>query len=431
MNVKIEIVNENMAVVTAEIDAKKVDEAIDGAVNAVFKKENADKEASGADKEKMLTERKEEIYGVATEMLAKDAHYNAVTMNRIQPVSYPKIEVKGELEAGKDAVIVITFDIVPKLHLGKYVGIEVKKQEISVTNDEVNSLVKSELYAKKQIIAKTTPAENGDTVVIDFEGFCDGVAFDGGKAEKYSLKLGSGTFIPGFEEQLIGTSAGEETEVNVKFPEAYTPELAGKDAVFKIKVHAVQEERIPSLDDITVKEISGGACQTVAEYFELKKNELTKKKEDEAENEIAGELFNKICQDSYANIPDSMVEGALEADIKNLENQAKAYGTDVDTLLMYMGAPSLEIYKEKKREYIKNEIIFSLAIEAIAQAEGLIPTPKEIDDEYTAEAERMNDERTVEERVQELKSKHHPSSVASYLMGKRVLDFVRSKAIIK
>ena len=257
------------------------------------------------------------------------------------------------------------------------------------------------------------------------------MAFDGGKAEKYSLKLGSGMFIPGFEEQLVGKSAGEDTEVFVKFPDAYVPELAGKDAVFKIKLHAVQEEKIPTLDGSTVKEISGGAYSTVDAYLEAKKSELQKKKEDEAENALAGELFNKICEDSYASIPDSMIEGALEADIKNLENAAKSYGMDIDTMIMYMGAPSLDAYKETMRAHIKNEIIFSLAIEAIASKEGLMPTPKDVEDAYTAEAEKMNDEKTVAERVEELKKKHHPSSLASYLMGQRVLEFVRSKAIVK
>ncbi len=431
MNVKIEIVNENKAIVTAEIDAEAVDKSIENATLAIYKKENDGKEPTDEEKSKILEEKKAEIYGAATQMLASDAHYNAVTMNRIQPASYPEIDTKGALEAGKGITMVISFDIVPKLHLGKYIGVEVTKQATEVTNDEVNSLVRSELYAKKQIIAKSTPAVLGDTVVIDFEGFVDGVAFDGGKAEKYSLKLGSGTFIPGFEEQLVGKVAGEETDVLVKFPEQYTPELAGKDAVFKIKVHAVQEEKIPALDDITVKEISGGEFNTVADYLEAKKCELLKKKEDEAENALAGELFNKICNDSYANIPDSMVENALDADIKNLEKSAQAYGIDVDTLLMYSGAPSLDAYKEAKRAYIKNEIIFSLAIEAIASAEGLLPTPKDVEEAYTAEAEKMSGEGTVEEKAAELKKKHHPSEIASYLMGQRVLEFVRAKAIIK
>lgn len=431
MNVKIEIINENMAVVTSEIEAKRVDEAIDGAASAIFKKENEGKEASSEEKEKIISERKTEIYDAAKEMLASDAHYNAVTMNRLQPVSYPKIEVKGELESGKDAVIVITFDIVPKLHLGKYIGVEVTKQRTDVTSDEVNSLVKTELNSKKQIIAKSTPAELGDTVVIDFEGFVDGAPFDGGKAEKYSLKLGSGMFIPGFEEQLVGKSAGEETEVFVKFPEQYTPELAGKDATFKIKLHAVQEEKIPVLDDTTVKEISSGACTTVSDFLELKRSELKKKKEDEAENALSGELFEKICEDSYANIPNSMIDGALENEVKNLENAAKNYGIDVDTLLMYSGMPSLDAYKENVRLNIKREIIFSLALQEIAIKEGLMPTPKDVEDAYAAEAEKMSGDGTVEEKIKSLKSKNPPQAIASYLMGQNVLNFVRSKAIIK
>lgn len=431
MNIKIEIVNENKAIVTAEIDKETVENAILNEAANIYKRENEGKEPSVSDPVKIYDERKDEVSHAVVHALAHDVQYNAASMNRLQPISHPTAEVKGELEFGKAITLVVTFDIVPKLHLGKYIGVEATKQKTDVTSDEVNALVNSELNSKKQIIAKSTPSVLGDTVVIDFEGFCGGVAFEGGKAEKYSLKLGSGMFIPGFEEQLVGKTAGEDTEVFVKFPDAYTPELAGKDAVFKIKLHAVQEEKIPVLDDTTVKEISGGACATVSDYLELKRSELQKKKEDEAENALSGELFEKICADSYASIPDSMVEGALENEMKSLESAAKNYGIDVDTLLMYSGMPSLDAYKENVRANIKREIIFSLVLQEIAIKESLMPTPKDIEDAYTAEAEKMSGEGTVEEKVKELKSKTPPQAVVSYLMSQRVLDFVRSKAIIK
>ena len=193
----------------------------------------------------------------------------------------------------------------------------------------------------------------------------------------------------------------------------------------------VQEEKIPALDDITVKEISGGKCDTVSAYLEDKKNELTKKKEDEAENALAGELFGKICEDSYANLPGSMIEGAVEADVKNLERTAAGYGMDAHTLLMYSGAPSLDVYKEMKREQVKKQIMFSLVIDTIAQNEGLLPYKEEIDAVYLSQAEKLNDDKTVQERVDELKKKYHPSTIASYIMEQKVYEFVNSSAIIK
>ena len=431
MNIKIEIVNENKAVVTAEIDAAAVNQAIENATAEILKKENGEKEASAEEKASAYESKRAEICDVAVKMLASEVQYNAAMTNRIQPVSYPQAETKGELSKDNEISMVVSFDIVPKVHLGKYIGVEVTKQVVNVTNDEVNALVRSELNSKKQIITKNTPAELGDTVVIDFEGFVDGVAFEGGKAEKYSLKLGSGTFIPGFEDQLVGKSSGEDTDVFVKFPEQYAPELAGKDAVFKIKVHAVQEEKIPALDDTTVKEISGGKFETVSDYLADKKNELTKKKEDEAENVLAGDLFGKICEDSYANIPTSMVENAVDADVKNLERTAAGYGMDVDTLIMYSGAPSLDAYKEMKRDQMKKQIMFSLVIDTIAQNEGLLPTKEEIDAVYLSQAEKLSDDKTVQERVDELKKKYHPSTIASYIMEQKVYDFVKSNAIIK
>ena len=431
MNIKIEIVNENKAVVTAEIDAATVDKAIENIILTMLKNENGDKEINDEEKTSAYESKHEEICVATLQMLASDVQYNAAMMNRIQPVSAPQIDKNGEIALGKEITMVVSFDIVPKIHLGKYIGVEVTKQEVSVTSDEVNASVRAELNSKKQFITKNTPAELGDTVIIDFEGFVDGVAFEGGKAEKYSLKLGSGTFIPGFEDQLIGKSAGEETDVLVKFPEAYTPELAGKDAVFKIKVHAVQEEKIPVLDDVTVKEISGGKFETVSDYLADKKNELTKKKEDEAENVLAGELFGKICEDSYANVPSSMVENAVEADVKNLERTAAGYGMDVDTLVMYSGAPSLDAYKEMKRDQMKKQIIFSLVIDAIAENEGLLPTKEEVDAVYLSQAEKLNDDKALPERVEELKKKYPPSTVASYIMEQKVYDFVKSNATIK
>lgn len=431
MNIKIEIVNENKAIVTADIEKEEVCDALVKAFSTINEKENGGKEIISKEMLEMYEGKMEEISEAAIFELAMEVQQYASSMNRLQPVSEPKAESSRDLRYDYGTTLVVTFDIVPKLHLGKYIGVEVTKQEVNVSSDEVKAAIDSELLSKKQIISKSSSANNGDTVVIDFEGFCDGVAFEGGKAEKYPLKLGSGMFIPGFEEQLVGVSAGDETEVKVKFPEQYTPELAGKDAVFKIKVHAVQEEKIPVLDDNTAKELSNGACDTVCAYFEFKKSELKKKKEDEAENALSGELFEKICEDSYANIPDSMVDGALENEMKNLENAAKNYGIDVDTLLMYSGMPSLDAYKEGVRRNIKREIIFSLAVQEIAIKEGLMPTPKDIEDMYAAKAETMSGEGTVEEKINELKSKTPPQSVASYLMGQRVLDFVRAKAIIK
>jgi len=252
MSVKWEKLEGNKGQLTFEVDAKTFDEALDQA----FKKVVKDVQLPGFRKGRVPRPIFEKRFGVevlyqdALDIVLPDAYAKAVEESGIEPVAQPEIDI-DEIERGKDLVFTATVVVKPEVKLGQYKGLEVTKVDTEVTEDEVNAELEAlqKRYAEL-VVKEDEPAEKGDTVVIDFEGFVDGEAFEGGKSENYSLELGSNSFIPGFEDQLVGVKAGEEKEVNVTFPEDYHAEdLAGKDAVFKVKVHEVKSLELPELDD--------------------------------------------------------------------------------------------------------------------------------------------------------------------------------------
>ncbi|MBE6185406.1 MAG: trigger factor, partial [Bacillus sp. (in: Bacteria)] len=288
MSAKWEKQEGNQGVLTVEVDAETVEKGLDAAFKKVVKQVNVPGFRKGKMPRAFFEKRfgAEALYQDALDIILPDAYAKAVEETGIEPVDTPNVDVE-QMEKGKALIFKATVTVKPEVKLGEYKGLEVEKVDTTVTDEDVENELKSlqERYAEL-VVKEDGKAENGDTVVIDFEGFVDGEAFEGGAAENYSLELGSNSFIPGFEEQLVGVATGEEKEVEVTFPEEYhAAELAGKPATFKVKVHEIKTKQLPELDDEFAKD-ADDEVETLAELKEKIKKDLTHSKEHAAEHAL-------------------------------------------------------------------------------------------------------------------------------------------------
>ncbi|MEE3491985.1 trigger factor [Ruminococcus sp.] len=282
-----------------------------------------------------------------------------------------------------------TVVVEPEIEIKDYDGIEVEKLSTEVTDEMIDEEIdRVRERNSRMITVEDRAAENGDTVVIDFEGFCDGEAFEGGKAEEYNLELGSGNFIPGFEEQIVGHNTGDEFDIDVKFPEEYQAEnLKGKDAVFKIKLHEIKTKELPEVDDDFVKDVS--EKDTVAEYRDELKEQIAKRLESEAERDLDDKLTNAIIEKVEGEIPEQMYDREAQNMVREMDMRLRQQGMDFDTYMKYTGMDAnavLEMYKPEAQRRVK----MRLALEKIAELEKIEPTEEEINAEYDKMAEAYN-----------------------------------------
>ena len=282
-----------------------------------------------------------------------------------------------------------TVVVEPEIEIKDYDGIEVEKLSTEVTDEMIDEEIdRVRERNSRMITVEDRTAENGDTVVIDFEGFCDGEAFEGGKAEEYNLELGSGNFIPGFEEQLVGHNTGDEFTIDVKFPEEYQAEnLKGKDAVFKIKLHEIKTKELPEIDDDFVKDVS--EKDTVAEYRDELKEQIAKRLESESERDLDDKLTNAIIEKVEGEIPEQMYDREAQNMVREMDMRLRQQGMDFDTYMKYTGMDAnavLEMYKPEAQRRVK----MRLALEKIAELEKIEPTEEEINAEYDKMAEAYN-----------------------------------------
>ena len=308
----------------------------------------------------------------------------AVKESGLDMVGYPSVDMK---ELGKDGfTFEATIALRPVPVLGEYKGITAPKAVVEVTAEDIESEMKPFINRASQQVAVERPAQNGDTVVIDFEGFKDDVAFEGGKAEKYPLELGSGSFIPGFEDQLVGTSAGDEKDVSVTFPEDYGAEdLAGAPVVFKVKVHEVKETKVPELDDEFAKDVS--EFETLDEFKADLEKKLKERRETSAQQEFENAVLTKLIENTEMEVPDAMVEYETDRIIEDYEQRMQGVGFTFDQYLEMMGtnrAAFRENAKTAALRQIQGELIFS----AIAEAENVQPTDEQIAEEYQKVADQ-------------------------------------------
>ena len=394
MNVQnIEKKENNTASFQAVVDAADFEKAVD----QVYRRNKKDLYIPGFRKGKAPRAVIEGMYGKeiffeeAVEDLADPTFQAALTETGLRMVGRPSI---SNVDISDDKVLTYTFDITlyPEVALGEYKGLEVKKPDAEFDEAEVSKELEEMRKRNARLIDVERAVQNGDRVTIDFEGFVDGVAFEGGKAEDYDLEIGSGTFIPGFEDQIVGAMPGEEREINVTFPEAYTEELAGKDAVFQIKVKAVQEPELPELDDELAKDISD--FDTMEEYTNDLREKLKKNFDEEQESSYAAALMETAINNMEVEIPDVMVEEKLE---EQLRNYASSMG------LMPMDMTKEEILKSMQideatfstvmRPQATFELNTELLLDAIAKAEALTATDEELEEAIADMAKTYNMER--------------------------------------
>lgn len=398
------------------------------AVNAVYRKQVKNINIPGFRKGKAPRHMIEKMYG--SEVFYEDAMqdcypealYDAAKEAGLKIVAVESLEA---VEAGKDGFTFKTSIVVePEMEIKDYLGIEVEKKSTEVTDELVNDEIeKVRERNSRMITVEDRPAQDGDTVVIDFEGFVDGTAFDGGKAENYNLALGSGNFIPGFEEQLVGHNTDEEFSINVKFPEDYqAEELKGKDAEFKIKLHEIKAKELPEVDDEFVKDVS--EKETLDEYKEELKETVAKRLKDEAEKDVDDQIANKLMELVEGEIPDAMYDNQANEMVRDFDMRLRSQGMDIDTYMQYMGMDKNAL-KDMYREEAEKRVKLRLALETIAKKENIEVTDADLDEEYSkmAEAYKMD--------VEKVKAAVPAESLTEDLKVQKALALVKDKAVIK
>ncbi len=331
----------------------------------------------------------EALYQDALDILLPVEYPKAVEEAGIEPVDRPEIDVE-KIEKGESLIFTAKVTVKPEVKLGDYKGLGIEKDDTAVTDEDVQNELKALQERQAELVVKEEGAvENGDTVVLDFEGFVDGEAFEGGKAENYSLEVGSGSFIPGFEEQLTGLEAGAEKDVEVTFPEEYhAEELAGKPAVFKVKIHEIKAKELPELNDEFAKDIDE-EVETLAELTEKTKKRLEEAKENEADAKLREELVLKASENAEADVPQAMIDTELDRMLKEFEQRLQMQGMNLELYTQFSGQDENAL-KEQMKEDAAKRVKSNLTLEAIAQAENLEVTDEEVEAELTKMAEAYN-----------------------------------------
>lgn len=393
MSAKWEKLEGNQGVLTIEVDAEKVNEGLDFAFKKVVKEVTVPGFRKGKVPRGLFEKRfgVEVLYQDAVDYLLPSAYAEAVKETGIEPVDNPEIDIE-QIEKGKSMIIKAKVTVKPEVKLGEYKGLEVEKQDLEVTEEDVEQELKTLQQRYAELVVKEEgQAEKGDTVVIDFEGFTDGEAFEGGKGENYSLELGSGQFIPGFEDQLVGVSPGEEKEVNVTFPEEYhAAELAGKPAVFKVKVHEIKTRELPELDDEFAKDVDEEA-ETLDELKEKIRTRLEETKKNMAENKVRDTVVKKAAENAEIDIPEVMIENEIDHMVREYEQQLQMQGMNLDLYFQFTGQ-DMDKLREQMKENAEKRVRTSLTLEAIANAENLEVSDEDVDRELNKMAEmyKMN-----------------------------------------
>ncbi|MFC4022621.1 trigger factor [Oceanobacillus longus] len=376
----------NKGLLTFEVTSEEFDTALDQA----FKKVAKDVQIPGFRKGKIprgMFEKRfgvESLYQDAVDIVLPAAYTKAIDETDIFPIAQPEVDIE-QIEKGKDLVFTATVEVKPEVTLGDYKGLEVEEQSVEVTDEDVTNEIEQLRERHAELVVKEEgKVENGDTVVIDFEGFLDGEAFDGGKGENHTLEIGSGQFIPGFEEELIGKEAGEDTEVEVTFPEDYHAEdLAGKKAVFKVKIHELKSKELPELDDEFAKDVDE-EVESLEDLKKKKKEELEAQKKQNAENEKREVLIQKASDNTQVEVPDAMVDTELEQMIREFEQQLQAQGMTMEMYSQFSGQDESAL-KEQMREDAAKRVKTNLTLEAIVAAENLEASEEDV----KAELEKM------------------------------------------
>ena len=387
MSVAVEKLEKNMAKLTIEVSAEELEKAIQGAYQKQKNRINIPGFRKGKAPRKMI----EKMYGTgvfyedAANALIPEAYSKALDECEEIIVSQPSIDVV-QLESGKPFIFTAEVALKPEVTLGEYKGLEVPKADLEVTEDEIAGELRKEQEENSRVLDVDDRAvADGDKVTLDFEGFVDGEAFEGGKGTDYPLTIGSGSFIPGFEEQLVGANIGEEKEVNVTFPEDYqAAELAGKPAVFKCTVKKIEVKELPELDDEFAKDVS--EFDTLAEYKEHVKTNLEERKVNEAKRAKEDAAVDKAIENAQMDLPDAMVETQCQQMLDDFSRRMQSQGLSMDQYFQFTGMTAEKMMEDMKPQAVKR-IQTRLVLEKIAEVENIQPTEEEVNEEISKMAE--------------------------------------------
>ena len=361
------------------------------------------------------------FYEDALEAIYPDAVASAIEEAKLEPVDTPyDLEIP---EMGNDGVTMkFKVTVKPEVELGEYKGLKATKKSTKVSADEV----KAELARMQEQNSTVSDVDDravkkNDIVVIDFEGFVDGKAFEGGKAEKYELTIGSNQFIPGFEDQIIGHKIGDEFDVNVKFPEDYQADLASKDAVFKIKLHGIKVKDVPALDDEFAKDVS--EFDTLDELKKDIKKQLEKRKNDDAENELHNTLLEEVAKGIKAEIPEAMIEKTIDDDVNEYSYRLQSQGLKLETYLKYTGM-DIKGFREGFKERAETQVRLNLALEKIIEKEKIEVTKEDIEAEYKKYADAYNMD------IDTIKKAVSAESLKPELASRKAIDLIVDSAVV-
>ncbi|MFP7253491.1 trigger factor [Terribacillus goriensis] len=376
----------NEGILTITLSPEELDTALDQAFQKVVKQVQVPGFRKGRVPRKIFEQRfgVESLYQDAIDIVLPGAYMNAVEETGIEPVAQPDVDLE-QIEQGKELIFKATVTVKPEVELGDYKGLEVEAEDTTVTDEDVEKEIDALRNRQAELVVKEEgTAAEGDTVVIDFEGFVDGEAFEGGKAENHSLEIGSGSFIPGFEEQLVGKESGSESDINVTFPEEYhAAELAGKEAVFKVKIHEIKAKELPELDDEFAKDVDE-EVESLAALREKTKNRLQEEKTNAAENNKREQLINLATDNAKVDVPDAMVDTELDRMVREFEQRLQMQGMTLEMYSQFSGQDEAAL-REQMKEDAGKRVKTNLTLEAIAQAENVEVT----DEDVNAELEKM------------------------------------------
>ncbi len=425
MGLQVEKLEKNMAKLTIEVPADKLEAAIETA----YQKNKNKISVPGFRKGKVPRKMIEQMYGAAifyedaANELIPEAYEKALEECTEEIVSAPTVDVI-QIEAGKPFIFTAEVALKPEVTLGKYKGVKIDKVEVEVTEEEINEQIEKEREnSARTITVEDRPVKDGDITTIDFEGFVDGKAFEGGKGTDYPLTIGSGAFIPGFEEQLIGAVIDEEKEVNVTFPEDYhAAELAGKPAVFKCVVKGIKEKELPELDDEFASEVS--TFDTLAEYKEDVKKTLLAKKEDAAKSAKEEAVIEAVIEDAKMEIPDAMVETEQRQMLDEFAQRIQMQGLSMEQYMQFTGTNPQMLLEQSKPQALKR-IQSRLVLEAVAAAENLSAN----EEEYEEEVKKMSEKYQMEpDKIKEMLGEHGKKQVMADIAINKAVDFLTANA---
>lgn len=428
MAVKCEEVEKNLSKLTFEVSAEEFEKAIDRAYN----KNKAKFEVPGFRKGKVPKAvvikyyTKAVFYDDALNDVLPEAYEAALKESELDVVARPEFDVE-EIEEGKPVVFTALVTTRPEVKLGKYKGIKVDKIDYTVTDEEVDAELKTVQERNARLISVDDRAvEKGDTAVIDFEGFVDDVAFEGGKGENYELEIGSNTFIPGFEDQLIGAKIDDLVDVNVTFPEEYHAEdLKGKPAVFKVKVNEIKVRELPEIDDDFASEVS--EFETLAEYKADVKTKLEEKAKEKAETETQNAVIEKAVEDAEFDLPVAMVDNQVENMLNDMAQSLAYQGMSLEMYMQYTGQ-TMEQMKEAYRESAAKQVSAGLVIDAIAKAEGITVDAEELEMNLVDMSKKYNMEL---DKLKELLAEAELENIKKEMVFTKTVEMLANNATVK